>query len=304
MTSVSETTRPETLAARLAQVLSAVQSPDTVPSLTLFLAVVFGFPTWLFQLAIQLALLCVLLFPKAVRSPVLWGLVAGVATYTLLQEQDFADNHKFLLCYWLGVMFVAHIPNDAEFSDRIIRFSARFFLIFIFLGAVTQKLLSPTYLSGTMFGMKLLVDSRFQAFAHLVGIDQALGDESLRRLLLLQNPYVQVIDNHVKLTSSDYVHFVAQLVTAYDFYVQVAIGILLLFGRRITDIAAHVLLLFFIVTTYIPAPVFGFGLTLAILGFALAKDRFRFVSGAYLLSVVAVLVYQVPWRDWVLNWGK
>jgi hypothetical protein len=71
--------------------------------------------------------------------------------------------------------------------------------------------------------------------------------------------------------------------------------------RRSTDVAAHLLILFFIFTTYIPAPVFGFGVTLSVLGFALAKERFQLISAAYLLSLVAVLIYQVPWRDLVLG---
>jgi hypothetical protein len=40
---------------------------------------------------------------------------------------------------------------------------------------------------------------------------------------------------------------------------------------------------------------------LAILGFALAKERSQYLSAAYLLAMVAVLFYQVPWRDWVLG---
>ena len=74
----------------------------------------------------------------------------------------------------------------------------------------------------------------------------------------------------------------AKVVTLYDFYVQVAIGVLLLFCREITDTIADLLLLFFIFTTYIPAPVWGFGVTLSVLGFALAKERSQFMSAAYL----------------------
>jgi hypothetical protein len=303
MTSIPKTASHDTVLTRLAQQLAEIQSGDSIPYLTLFLAFVFGFDAWQFQLTIQLAVLCTLLVPRIARTPALWGVVAIVATATLLKERNLADNHKYLLCYWLWVMCIAHIPNEAEFRDRILRFNARFFLIFIFLAAAAQKFSSVTYMSGSMFGMQLLVDGRFQAFAHLIGIEPGLSDESLRRLLLLQNSYVQVVDNHVKLSSNDHVHYVARLVTLYDFYVQVAIGVLLLFCRRMTDIAAHVLILFFIVTTYLPAPVFGFGMTLSILGFTIAKDRFRSIGTAYLFTIVAVLVYQVPWRNWVLGVG-
>ena len=216
-------------------------------------------------------------------------------------ERDLADNHKYLLCYWLWVMCIAHIPDRREQRDEIIRFNARFFLMFIFLGAALQKFLSSSYMSGAMFELELLLDGRFQAFAQLTGIDAGLGLDSMRRVLLLSNPYVQVLDNKIMLSSDDHVHFVAGLITLYDFYVQVAIGILLLFRRTATEIAANVLLLFFIFTTYIPAPVLGFGFTLSVLGYALVKERSQWFSALYLLSMVAVLVYQIPWRDWVLG---
>jgi len=94
---------------------------------------------------------------------------------------------------------------------------------------------------------------------------------------------------------------VARLITWYDFYVQLAIGILFLFGKRITDYLAHVCLLFFIFTTYLPAPVFGFGWTLSIMGLCITKDRFRILHLIYFVSFIAILLFQIPWRDWVLS---
>ena len=216
-------------------------------------------------------------------------------------ERDLADNHKYLLCYWLWVMCIAHIPDGSELRDQILQFNARFFLIFIFLGAALQKFISSSYMSGAMFELELLLDSRFYAFAHLIGIDAALGEESLKRMLLLSNPYVQVLNDKIVLLADDRVQLAAKLITLYDFYVQVAIGMLLLFRRGVTDLMAHLLILFFILTTYIPAPVLGFGFTLSVLGFTLVKEHSQGLSAAYLLSMVAVVVYQVPWRDWVLG---
>jgi hypothetical protein len=301
LAAVADIARPSSLSAQLAARLETLRLGDTVPYLTLFLAAIFPFLWWPFVLVSRVALLIVLLFPSAARSAVLWGILATTATVTVTHEWDLADNHKYLLCYWLWVMCISHIPKDRAFQDRIIRFNARFFLIFIFLGAALQKFFSSTYTSGAMFELELLLDPRFRAFAHLVGIDAELAKESLSRLMLLRNPYVQVADNYIRLASDDYIHRVAALVTLYDLYVQFAIGALLLFCRRSTDITAHILLLFFILTTYIPAPVFGFGITLCVMGFALAKERFQLISGAYLAAIVAVVIYQVPWRDWVLG---
>ena len=301
MTSAADTVRRATpLAEQCSTALVDIRKGDSVAYLTLFLAVIFGFTTWFYQFAAYLALLLVLLVPSLARKAALWGVLAILASITVLQERDLADNHKYLLCYWLWVMCIAHIPNEHELRDRIIRFNARFFLVFIFLGAALQKFVSSGYMSGAMFELELLLDSRFQAFAHLLGIDAALGEESLKRVLLLANPYVQVLNEKILLLSDDHVSFVARLITLYDLYVQVAIGALLLFRRPITDLIAHLLLVFFIFTTYIPAPVFGFGFTLSILGFALVKERSQGLSAAYLMSMVAVLFYQLPWRDWVL----
>ena len=69
--------------------------------------------------------------------------------------------------------------------------------------------------------------------------------------------------------------------------------------RTLLSVAA--LLLFFIFTTYIPAPVFGFGWTLAILGFTASKKAYPRIALAYLASCLAVLAYQTPWREWVLG---
>ena len=301
MTSATETIRPTSLIERLGLVLEDIRKADSVAYLTLFLAVVFGFPTWYYQFSAQLAVLIVLLVPSTAKRPALWGLLAIVASIGVVLERDLADNHKYLLCYWLWVMCVAHIPEGRELRDRIIRFNARFFLVFIFLGAVLQKFLSSSYMSGAMFELELLLDPRFHAFGHLVGIDASVAAESLRRALLLRLSTLQVLNDKVLLMSDDRVHFVANLITLYDFYVQLAIGALLLFRRTITDVIAHLLILFFIFTTYLPAPVFGFGFTLAVLGFALVKERSQALSAAYLVSMAAVLFYQVPWRDWVLG---
>jgi len=88
---------------------------DSVVYLTLFLAAVFGFESWPFQLSVQLAFLAVLLLPSLAQRPGLWFLLATAASIVLVR--DIADNHKYLLCYWLWVMCVAHLPNDTALSS-------------------------------------------------------------------------------------------------------------------------------------------------------------------------------------------
>ena len=114
MTSVAEFAGRTSLVERLSQVLADIRKADSVTYVTLFLAVVFGFPSWYYQFSAQLALLIVLLVPATAKRPALWGFLAIVASIGVVLERDLADNHKYLLCYWLWVMCIAHIPDGTR----------------------------------------------------------------------------------------------------------------------------------------------------------------------------------------------
>ena len=256
---------------------------DAASGLTLFLVVVFGFEAWWAKFIGLTAFLVFLLHPVSIKTP------------------QFADNHKYLLPYWLWVITLAHAVKPQGFQESLLVTNARFFAVFIFLGAALQKFFSPTYMSGEMFETLLLLDERFRAFAQLSGIDQAIPDAAGKIMSTLKSPLAIVENNQLIFPSNDHVNYMARLITWYDLYVQFAVGLLFVPGRRVTDLFAHALLLFFIFTTYLPAPVFGFGWTLAIIGFVLAKARFKNLHIAYLAAFVAILLYQAPWREWVLQ---
>jgi hypothetical protein len=113
---------------------------------------------------------------------------------------------------------------------------------------------------------------------------------------------VEIEGNAVVLPSTDWTRTLAQLITWYDVIIQFMIGLLFVPSRRITDFMGHCAFLFFILTTYLPAPVFGFGWLLCILGLCIAWDGFKQLRTVYLLSFLVILIYQSPWRAWVLNW--
>ena len=76
MTGVTATVGFAPLAARLSQTLTEIRKADLVAYVTLFLVAVFGFTSWYFALAGQLALLAVLLVPAVAKRPALWGVLA------------------------------------------------------------------------------------------------------------------------------------------------------------------------------------------------------------------------------------
>lgn len=273
---------------------------QAVSLLTLVLAVIFGFEHWLFQIVARLCLFVFVLQPRSIRRAEFWLALSVAGTVVIVLDWEGADNHKYLLAYWLWVLFIAHLFAQPEHQQRAVRFNARFFLCFIFLAAATQKLSSPAYRSGEMFEHLLYVDSRFTAFGKLIGIDPSVPDAVQKRIALFRSPLAQVEDNELEIPGSDRARTAALVLTWWDVSFQLLIGSLLLIRRPVTDKFAHILLLFFILTTYLPAPVFGFGWILGIMGFALAKEKFPKIAAAYLICFAVILIYQVPWRDWVL----
>lgn len=151
-----------------------------------------------------------------------------------------------------------------------------------------------------MFEHLLYVDARFAAFGKLIGVDPSVPDAVKKRIALFRSPFAQVEGNELEIPGSDRARDAALVLTWWDVSLQLLIGSLLLIRRPVTDKFAHIALLFFIFTTYLPAPVYGFGWILGIMGFALAKEKFPRIAAVYMIFFGVILLYQVPWRDWVL----
>ena len=273
----------------------------TVSLLTLVLAVIFGFEHWLFEVVARICFLVFILYPRSIRRPEFWLVLSLAGTVVIVLDWEGADNHKYLLAYWLWVLFIAHLFAQSEQQRRTVLINARFFLCFVFLAAATQKLSSSSYRSGEMFEYFLYIDQRFTAFGKLIGISPEVPDAVTKKIALLRSPFAQVEGNELNIPASDRARVAALVLTWWDFSLQLLIGSLLIVRRPMTDKIAHTLLLFFIATTYLPAPVFGFGWILAIMGFALAKEKFPRIAAVYMISFFVILLYQLPWRDWVLT---
>lgn len=268
---------------------------------SLFLLVYWGFEEGLAKIVVQLALLAVVLRPALLESRVLWLALSVVNTVALIDGWVAADNHKYLTVYWVYVVTLAVGVSDQKLGETILAWHGRFFLVFVFCAAALQKTISPTYMSGEMFEMRLLIDERFKAFGHLLGLDKSVADAAYELSARLRNPMTEFEGNAVALPSTDRIRTLGLVITWYDLLIQYAIGLLFIPGRGITDRIGHYLLLFFIFTTYLPAPVFGFGWLLAIYGLCLSWKKYPAFNIAYTVSFVVILIYQLPWRACVLK---
>lgn len=239
---------------------------------------------WLLVLVVDRSVICKWWF---------WASIALTTSYVLVRTWEDTGNHNYIITYWGWVLTCAFISRSE--AARIILFNARFFLIFIFLVAVLQKYLSPSYLSGEMFEMKLLRSDGFHYFAITFGIDTATIDATKAQIELLRSAAADVEGNAVLIPSNDHVQNLTYWVTWYDFWIQVAIGVALLFRQRAIEYAAHIMMLFFIVTAYVWIPITGFGWSLTVMGLALSKDRFPNIHLAYYVCLFALVLYHLPW---------
>src|SRR5262249_13531086 len=135
------------------------------------------------------------------------------------------DNHKYLLVYWLWIVFVCHLFAEPEQQRRTLFVNARFFLCFIFLAAAAQKLSSPTYRSGEMFETHLYLDSRFTAFGKLIGVDPSVPDAAQKTMALFRSPLSKPVGNELEFPGTDRARLAALILTWWDAALQLLIGL-------------------------------------------------------------------------------
>jgi len=267
--------------------------------LTVLLVAFHGFKAWYVRLPSQGLIVLSLIFRDILQSWIFWVLLALLTGSRIVNQWQDVDNHKFLLLYWLLCMALAHAVQDAHLKQFIVLFNARFFMIFVMLGAVGQKMASASYMDASFFEFELLFDARFRGFAALVGVDPNIPAQAQELLDILKNPYVELEGNAVQIQPGGLLPLLAKFVTWYDLIIQAIIGGAFLFRRRAGDLVGHIALLVFIFTAYFAAPVIGFAWLLSIFGVLLAKDRFPNLAMIYIFALFVTTLYKIPWAGWV-----
>ncbi len=267
--------------------------------LTVLLVAFHGFGSWYVKLPSQGLIAIGLIFREILKSWIFWGLLAVLTGSRIAVQWHDVDNHKFILFYWLLSMTLAHAVRDADLKQNIVLFNARFFLIFIMLGAVAQKLSSASYMDASFFEFEFLFDRRFRGFVALFGIDPQIPSQARELLEILKNPYTQVEGNTLQIAPGVGLPLLAKFVTWYDLIIQAVVGVAFIFRRHLSDFIGHIALLTFIVTAYFAAPVIGFAWTLIVFGILLAKDRYPNLTMFYILMLVVTTLYKIPWAGWV-----
>jgi hypothetical protein len=265
---------------------------DVVALLTLLLIILFGFNSSYFQYPSQILVLFALVNKKALRNSYYWFTLACLGSSAIIWEWHPVDNHKFILVYWLWSLFLASSLEDEKSQEKALHRNAAFLIALVMLGSIFQKIYSGTYLDGTFFEITLLTDDRFEALLVLLGVNSAITTHAQESLSAIQSAHILVDGDRIFLKITPYFHIIALTVTWWNIGIQIIIEGSLLIGRRIFDLIAHAALLTYILTTYLVAPIFGFGWVLSMLGFTLTHKSYPRIAVAYLASFPILLIYQ------------
>lgn len=270
---------------------------EFVSLLTLSLLVFYPYLHPDYPQIIQLFFVAALLYRPLLSSSLAWFILAAISTIIVARGWHPVANHKFLTTYWLWALTFTHWASDSDIKNRIFTFNAKFLVMFTMLGACLQKLLSPTYMDSSFFEMALLTESYFQPLLTIAGVDPHLRELTNQTISAIQNPSIDLTVQSVTLPVTGLYSGIAVAVTFWNLSVQFVLEALGFINKRKAQIAFHILMLFFINSTYIAAPFIGFGWLICILCYVFSAKSFPRLSLAYLVSMLALIIYESPWRD-------
>jgi len=231
-----------------------------------------------------------LLFPWLLRRPSLWGGLALLTLVRFVADWPLADNHAYLLCYWCVAVALSLFADD---THACLSFNGRLLIGLVFGFAILWKLaLSADFLDGTFFRVHLMLDPRLEDWTALVTGWSAEGIDTYRAALRghFDAPLAAIPPGTALPIRFERV---ADAATWWTASIEAAVCASFCWWRpgRIAG-ARHALLLVFCATTYIVAPVDGFGYLLVAMGFAQCEPDRGFTRGCYLAVFALILLYR------------
>jgi hypothetical protein len=276
--------------------------PDSVLTLTALILILRPLDVW-WLAPWALAAACLALVVRPVRrAPLTWFLIALLVAARVVVVWPLSDNHIYLLAYWCLAIGLA---LSSPVSAATLAASSRWLIGAAFgLAVLWKAVLSPDYVDGRFFRVTLMTDERF-ADASLVfgGLSRDQMAENRRFLeplpegaaLLTPPPFVE----------PPRLRAFAAIATWGGLLLEAAIAVLSLIPRAgRLQVARHVSLLAFCVTTYALAPVAGFGWLLSAMGLAQCRHDQRVLRGGYVAAFVLILLYtEIPWTTILADWA-
>ncbi len=266
---------------------------DLYARMTLLLLLIYAGDFWQTRIPLRILSILGFLFHGLRSRAAFWlGIVLALA-FGNYSRWYVLDNHKYLFVYWCIAVFCCLFSHDPEGEARL---AARWLLGLSFSFAVFWKVTSPDYLNGSFFQFSLLLDSRFETIARIFGGVTAGMNETNHAALQALINYQSGLQS-VSLLSPTQLVPLAKFMTWWTVVIEalVAVSFLLPPDKFVSRYRDYFLLLF-VITTYLIAPVTGFGWILAIMGVAQCSDR-RYWPSLYVFSVIMLEIYRLPWQQ-------
>jgi len=255
---------------------------------------------WFVRPAILGIAAVMLVWPRALRLPILWLAIALLLGVRIAADWPLADNHIYLLGYW--TLAVALALTSASAAGTLAA-SSRALLALAFAFAVLWKaLLAPDFVDGRFFRVTLLTDPRFGDAAMLVG---GLTPEQLAadRQALAPLPEGAVMLDPPAVIEPPRFRAFARVATWGVLLIEGLVALAMLLPSTTVVVAArHVSVLAFCLVSYAFAPVAGFGWLLLVMGAAQIRTSGSGLRLLYLVAFLTVLFYaEVPWAALLLD---
>jgi len=272
---------------------------DTALRLTAIALLLRPMGGWFVRPAILAAAVLMLVFPRVLRQPIVWGGVAVLTAIRISGDWPLSDNHIYLLCYWTLAIALSLRAHDASGT---LAYTSRWLIGLAFAFAVLWKaVLSPDFLDQRFFRVTLLTDPRFGVVARLVGGLSADELDANRQALTPLAHGAELLDPPPVHEPARLREF-AIVSTWGSLALEAAVAVLMLVPTTRVARLRHGALLSFCGVTYAFAPVAGFGWLLLAMGLAQLGDGQRWWRSAYVAGFVAVLFYdELPWAELALN---
>jgi hypothetical protein len=254
---------------------------------------------WFVRPAILAAAVVILIYPRALRQWRVWAALSVMTAVRIAADWPLADNHIYLLGYWLLAVAVALRSSDAAAT---LAASSRSLIGLAFVFAVLWKaVLSPDFIDGRFFRVTLVTDPRFAAAARMIG---GLSDEQLAaaREATALLPQGAELLNPPALVEPARLRLFATAATWGVLAMESLVPQLMQSRARPAPFLPHLVLLSFCAVTYAFAPVAGFGWLLLVMGLGQVEAKQIWLARLYQLTFLVVLFYdEVPWAELMLT---
>lgn len=288
--------RANELGDRIADALLTRSTVDLIRILTLLMLLMQGPRDWYVRAPMILLGLAGIVLPAARSSPRLWFALAIFILAHDIVNWSTVDNHKWLMGWWcLAMGLIACAPQASQLS--VLQVNARLLLGLCFAFATLWKLLSVDYLDGTFFKWELLTDKRFRDAAHYVGgMDRGDLEDNRKLESDIEKSYrkdAEPVDS-ATLVSVPRIDLLAIAMTWWTIFIEGCIALFCLWpGDRIIAIIRGLVVFVFAATTYLLAPVLGFGWMVIVMGLAQCPEQHRKLRASLLLVLGLIYVYRL-----------